>query len=197
MKNVTITVDEAVLEWARVEAARRGSSVSRMVGEMLAEKMPEFRRGQACDFVRYARGLLGPLGLSGAPADLFVAHVARECGFGQSVYDYNFGNVRAFASTAQPWYRNPHNGLPYRAYPSAHDGMAKMVAVVARSSNAVRQRAWAKLLAGDRTWYGDLGLSGYYETRDASGRWVPVTPATVGEHQADYDQTLATVTRCA
>ena len=39
MKNVTITVDEAVLEWARVEAARRGSSVSRMVGEMLAEKM--------------------------------------------------------------------------------------------------------------------------------------------------------------
>ena len=39
MKNVTITVDEAVLDWARVEAARRGSSVSRMVGEMLAEKM--------------------------------------------------------------------------------------------------------------------------------------------------------------
>lgn len=39
MKNVTITVDDGVLEWARVEAARRGSSVSRMVGEMLAEKM--------------------------------------------------------------------------------------------------------------------------------------------------------------
>ncbi len=39
MKNVTITVEDAVLDWARVEAARRGSSVSRMVGEMLAEKM--------------------------------------------------------------------------------------------------------------------------------------------------------------
>ena len=39
MKNVTITVDDAVLEWARIEAAKRGSSVSRMVGEMLAEKM--------------------------------------------------------------------------------------------------------------------------------------------------------------
>lgn len=39
MKNVTITVEDGVLEWARVEAARRGSSVSRMVGEMLAEKM--------------------------------------------------------------------------------------------------------------------------------------------------------------
>lgn len=39
MKNVTITVDDKVLEWARIEAARRNSSVSRMVGEMLAEKM--------------------------------------------------------------------------------------------------------------------------------------------------------------
>lgn len=39
MKNVTITVEDGVLEWARVEAAKRGSSVSRMVGEMLAEKM--------------------------------------------------------------------------------------------------------------------------------------------------------------
>ena len=39
MKNLTITVDDAVLEWARVAAAKRGSSVSRMVGEMLAEKM--------------------------------------------------------------------------------------------------------------------------------------------------------------
>lgn len=39
MKNVTITVEEPVLEWARIEAARRNSSVSRLVGEMLAEKM--------------------------------------------------------------------------------------------------------------------------------------------------------------
>ena len=39
MKNVTITVDESVLECARIEAAKRGSSVSRMVGELLAEKM--------------------------------------------------------------------------------------------------------------------------------------------------------------
>lgn len=39
MKNVTITVEEPVLEWARIEAAKRNSSVSRMVGEMLADKM--------------------------------------------------------------------------------------------------------------------------------------------------------------
>lgn len=37
MKNVTITVDDPVLEWARIEAARRGTSVSRMVGDFLGE----------------------------------------------------------------------------------------------------------------------------------------------------------------
>jgi hypothetical protein len=39
MKNVTITVDDAALEWVRIEAAKRNTSVSRLVGEMLAEKM--------------------------------------------------------------------------------------------------------------------------------------------------------------
>lgn len=39
MKNVTITVEDSVLEWARVEAARNNTSVSRMVGELLADKM--------------------------------------------------------------------------------------------------------------------------------------------------------------
>ncbi len=39
MKNVTVTMDDAVADWARMEAARRNTSVSRMVGEMLAEKM--------------------------------------------------------------------------------------------------------------------------------------------------------------
>lgn len=39
MKNVTITMHDSVAEWARLEAARRNTSVSRLVGEMLAEKM--------------------------------------------------------------------------------------------------------------------------------------------------------------
>jgi hypothetical protein len=39
MKNVTITMDDGVAEWARLEAARRNTSVSRLVGELLAEKM--------------------------------------------------------------------------------------------------------------------------------------------------------------
>jgi hypothetical protein len=39
MKNVTITVEDGALEWARIQAAKRNSSVSRLVGELLAEKM--------------------------------------------------------------------------------------------------------------------------------------------------------------
>ena len=39
MKNVTITMDDSVADWARIEAAKRNTSVSRLVGEMLAEKM--------------------------------------------------------------------------------------------------------------------------------------------------------------
>lgn len=39
MKNVTISMEESVADWARVEAARRNMSLSRMLGEILAEKM--------------------------------------------------------------------------------------------------------------------------------------------------------------
>jgi hypothetical protein len=39
MKNVTVTMEDSVAEWARIEAARRNTSVSRLVGEILAEKM--------------------------------------------------------------------------------------------------------------------------------------------------------------
>ena len=37
MKNLTITVEEPDLEWVRVEAARRGTSVSRLVGGFVTE----------------------------------------------------------------------------------------------------------------------------------------------------------------
>lgn len=39
MKNVTITLDEDVALWARVWAARHDTSVSRMLGELLHERM--------------------------------------------------------------------------------------------------------------------------------------------------------------
>ena len=78
MKNVTITVDDPVLEWARIEAARRGSSVSRMVGDFLGEMQ---RREDA-----YERAYLAwrtderiwrsrPRGDDGVPA---------VCGFGRT-----------------------------------------------------------------------------------------------------------------
>ena len=39
MKNVTVTMEDQVADWARMEAARRNTSVSRLLGELLAEKM--------------------------------------------------------------------------------------------------------------------------------------------------------------
>ena len=39
MKNVTITMEDAVADWVRIEAAKRNSSVSRMLGEMVSDKM--------------------------------------------------------------------------------------------------------------------------------------------------------------
>ncbi len=41
MKNVTITLDEEVARWVRIRAAERGTSVSRLVGELLRERMRE------------------------------------------------------------------------------------------------------------------------------------------------------------
>ena len=39
MKNVTITLDEEVARWARIRAAEGDTSLSRLVGELLREKM--------------------------------------------------------------------------------------------------------------------------------------------------------------
>ncbi|HXE71314.1 MAG TPA: DUF6364 family protein [Candidatus Nitrosotenuis sp.] len=39
MRNVTITLEEEVARWARVWAARQNKSVSRLVGELLKERM--------------------------------------------------------------------------------------------------------------------------------------------------------------
>lgn len=39
MKNVTITLDEETARWARIEAARADTSVSRLVGQLLHRRM--------------------------------------------------------------------------------------------------------------------------------------------------------------
>lgn len=41
MKNLTITLEERVLRWAKVWAARHDTSVSRLVGELLRERMQQ------------------------------------------------------------------------------------------------------------------------------------------------------------
>ena len=39
MKNVTITLDKEVARWARIRAAEEETSLSRLVGDLLREKM--------------------------------------------------------------------------------------------------------------------------------------------------------------
>jgi hypothetical protein len=41
LRNVTVTLDEQVARWARMEAARKETSVSRLLGGILRERMLE------------------------------------------------------------------------------------------------------------------------------------------------------------
>jgi hypothetical protein len=53
VRNVTISLDEETARWARVEAARHDTSVSRWIGELLEE-----RRRNAFDYERARRSYL-------------------------------------------------------------------------------------------------------------------------------------------
>ncbi len=44
LRNVTVTLEEEVAQWARIEAARRDTSVSRLLGELLKERMGKLDR---------------------------------------------------------------------------------------------------------------------------------------------------------
>jgi hypothetical protein len=39
VRNVTVTLEEDVAQWARIEAAKRDTSVSRLLGELLKNRM--------------------------------------------------------------------------------------------------------------------------------------------------------------
>lgn len=52
-RNVTVVLDEDVALWARLEAARRDTSVSRLLGELLKEQMSRASR--------YERAMQGAL----------------------------------------------------------------------------------------------------------------------------------------
>lgn len=41
LRNVTVTLEEPVARWARIEAARKDTSVSQLLGTILKERMNE------------------------------------------------------------------------------------------------------------------------------------------------------------
>ena len=41
LRNITITLEETVARWARIEAARQDTSVSRFLAEILKQRMTE------------------------------------------------------------------------------------------------------------------------------------------------------------
>ncbi len=47
LRNVTVTLEEDVARWARIEAARLDTSVSRLLGELLKERMNEGSPGES------------------------------------------------------------------------------------------------------------------------------------------------------
>lgn len=47
LKNVTVTLDEETARWARIEAARRDTSVSKLLGEILRAEMQQEARYEA------------------------------------------------------------------------------------------------------------------------------------------------------
>lgn len=49
LRNVTVTLEEDVAQWARVEAAKRDTSVSRLLGELLKERMETPTASSAAD----------------------------------------------------------------------------------------------------------------------------------------------------
>lgn len=41
LRNVTVTLEEDVVQWARIEAARQDTSVSRLLGALLKERISD------------------------------------------------------------------------------------------------------------------------------------------------------------
>lgn len=60
MRNVTVTLDEETVRWARIEAARRDMSLSRFIREILRERMEDRARYEDA-MRRYLSRGAGPL----------------------------------------------------------------------------------------------------------------------------------------
>ena len=55
LRNVTVTLEEDVAQWARIEAARKDTSVSRLLGELLKERMSA-QNGSTAEVVKRLAG---------------------------------------------------------------------------------------------------------------------------------------------
>lgn len=74
VKNVTITVDEEVLQWARIQAAVQNTSVSRMLGECLRQQMRhalDYEAAQRQFLMRKSRTLKKPRAVYPKRDDLY------------------------------------------------------------------------------------------------------------------------------
>ena len=151
--------------------------------------------GTVCAWAREMLALVERQGFRGKPAKLLIAHIARETGFGRSLWNNAFGNVKQFDAYARnhAWHRlSDHE--PYMAFQSADDGMRYMIAVI-RGTGGMRRQAYNKLMAGDQTWYGDLGRSQYYG--DAPRNDAAAIEAAAVRGQREYDQSYwPTIDRC-
>ena len=75
LKNVTITVEEDALRWARKQAAEENTSVSKLVGRMLEDKM---RRTDGYWAAYEKWKSLEPLSIPGLAADRLTREEANE-----------------------------------------------------------------------------------------------------------------------
>jgi len=64
MRNVTVTLDEDVVRWARIWAAEHETSVSRLLGELLRERMLQ-EQGYEAAMQHYLAVQPQPLGKAG------------------------------------------------------------------------------------------------------------------------------------
>ena len=55
LRNVTVTLDEETARWARVQAAQRDTSVSKLLGEVLRREMRQESRYEAAKRIYMAQ----------------------------------------------------------------------------------------------------------------------------------------------
>jgi hypothetical protein len=154
-------------------------------------QQPVFEQSDAgkIAYVAFLRNALQNIGMTHNQALLFLAHMTREGGWGKAVWNYNFGNIKTGTVLKGPyfWLTDKEGPAKYRAYATAEDGIWDNVELVRNSSRY--KTAWAMLLAEDPSWYGELGLSGYY------GHYSHANPGAIAPVQREYNDILDSVRR--